>query len=274
MLFRHLGLEPDTTRIPVEALMLERLRRGAYRSRGLLADALLVATVETEVGVWALDAAALVGAPRLALAGGRIVVADDARTLAPLFSPPAPVTPAARRLALYAITAAGVPALAVEEALWTAWDVLDIRPVSRRGGCVGDCASGRSRTYPARTRPRRCDQAQRRSPQRGEQPVGGAGVAQRHAHVVGVAPGRPGRDVDPPRSKFLGDGRAQPRVRAAARRDIELRGEPSARSASACSRRRSTDSAPCSTAHSAPASAGAPTPSTGARSGPPSGTTA
>ncbi len=55
---------------------------------------------------------------------GAIVVADDARTLAPLFSPPAPVTPEARRLALYAITAAGVPELAVEEALWTAWDVL------------------------------------------------------------------------------------------------------------------------------------------------------
>lgn len=124
VLFRHLGLEPDTTRIPVEALMLERLERGAYRSRGLLADALLVATVETEVGVWALDAAALAGAPRLALDGGRVVVADDARTLAPLFGAPDAVTSRTRRLALYAVTAAGVPELAVEEALWTAWDVL------------------------------------------------------------------------------------------------------------------------------------------------------
>ena len=44
-LFRHLGLEPDEERIPVEALMLERLKRGAYRSRGLLADALTVATL-------------------------------------------------------------------------------------------------------------------------------------------------------------------------------------------------------------------------------------
>ena len=41
---------PDEDRIPVEALMLERLKRGAYRSRGLLADALHVATLDTEVG--------------------------------------------------------------------------------------------------------------------------------------------------------------------------------------------------------------------------------
>jgi hypothetical protein len=125
VLFRHLGLEPDEHRIPVEALMLERLTHGAYRSRGLLADALTVATVEPEVGVWALDAARLGGAPRLALEGGRVVVAGDAGTIAPLFSPPPPVAPATRRLALYAIGASGVPDIAVEEALWTAWDVVD-----------------------------------------------------------------------------------------------------------------------------------------------------
>ena len=41
---------------PAEELTLKRLIRGQYRSRGVLRDALLIATVDTEVGVWALDA--------------------------------------------------------------------------------------------------------------------------------------------------------------------------------------------------------------------------
>jgi hypothetical protein len=107
----------------VEALMLERLKRGAYPSRGLLADALVVATVETEVGVWALDR--MSGALRLALDGPRVVVADDSGPLAALFSPPPPVASSARQLVLYAVTAPGVPDIAIEEALWTAWDIID-----------------------------------------------------------------------------------------------------------------------------------------------------
>src|SRR4051812_28310971 len=61
VLFRDLGLEPDVQRIPVEALMVERLRLGAYPAHGRLVDALAVATVETEVGVWALDADRVAG---------------------------------------------------------------------------------------------------------------------------------------------------------------------------------------------------------------------
>jgi DNA/RNA-binding domain of Phe-tRNA-synthetase-like protein len=127
-LFRHLGLEPDVDRVPVEELMLERLKRGAYPSRGLLADALLVATVETEVGVWAVDADRLSGPPGLVLLGGRLVVADDKGRIAPLFAPVVEeraVGSATRRVALYAVVAPGVPEIAVEEALWTAWDVVD-----------------------------------------------------------------------------------------------------------------------------------------------------
>jgi hypothetical protein len=118
VLFRHLGMEPDEDRIPVEALMLERLRRGAYPSRGLLADALMVATIETEVGVWACSP---VGALRLALDGGRVVVADGRGVVAPLFSVPPPVS---GRVVVYAVVAPGVPEIAVEEALWTAWDLV------------------------------------------------------------------------------------------------------------------------------------------------------
>jgi DNA/RNA-binding domain of Phe-tRNA-synthetase-like protein len=129
VLFRHLGLEPDVRRIPVEELMVERLRLGAYPSRGRLPDALAVATVETEVGVWALDADHVAGGLRLALAAGRVVVADAAGPVAALFSPPAgdrAVTPATRRVLLYAVLAPGVPDIAVEEALWTAWDLLTV----------------------------------------------------------------------------------------------------------------------------------------------------
>jgi DNA/RNA-binding domain of Phe-tRNA-synthetase-like protein len=125
VLFRHLGLEPDVRRIPVEALMVERLQAGAYVSRGRLADALAVATIETEVGVWALDADRVAGELRLALAQGRVVVADATGRLADLFAIPEPgVTAATRRVLLFAVVAPGVPGIAVEEALWTAWDLL------------------------------------------------------------------------------------------------------------------------------------------------------
>ena len=127
VLFRDLGLEPDVQRIPVEALMVERLRRGAYPSRGWLADALAVATVETEVGVWALDADRVAGEPRIDLRHGRVVVADGAGRVADLFAEPAGERAAGRgtrRVLLYCVRAPDVPELAVEEALWTAWDLL------------------------------------------------------------------------------------------------------------------------------------------------------
>jgi DNA/RNA-binding domain of Phe-tRNA-synthetase-like protein len=127
VLFRDLGLEPDVQRIPVEALMVERLRTGAYPSRGWLADALAVATVETEVGMWALDADRVAGEPRVDLCTGRVAVADAAGRIADLFAVPAgdrAVTRATRRLLVYGIQAPNVPELAVEEALWTVWDLL------------------------------------------------------------------------------------------------------------------------------------------------------
>jgi DNA/RNA-binding domain of Phe-tRNA-synthetase-like protein len=125
VLFRHLGLDPDVRRIPVEAHVVERLRAGGFASRSHLADALLAATVETEVGVWALDADRVAGELSVALHAGRVVVADATGAVAELFGAPSvPVTSATRRLILYAVSAPGVPDLAVEEALWTAWDLL------------------------------------------------------------------------------------------------------------------------------------------------------
>ena len=106
VVFRHIGLDPDVTRTPVEEATIARLVQGGFVSRGLLDDALTIALVETGVPLWALDAGAVHGELwlRLARAGerlggdeqapplpsGQIVVADSHAPLAPLFGEPAP----------------------------------------------------------------------------------------------------------------------------------------------------------------------------------------
>jgi DNA/RNA-binding domain of Phe-tRNA-synthetase-like protein len=125
--FRHVGLDPDVVRTPVEAIVVRRMRDGGLHAQGLIADALTVATLETGVGVWAFDAAAVVGALGLREAGGRLVIADEDGPLAVLFREPDPraaVTKATRRVALAAVAVPGVPDVFVHEALWTAWDIL------------------------------------------------------------------------------------------------------------------------------------------------------
>jgi hypothetical protein len=136
--FRHIGLDPDVVRTPIEAAALERMLRGGFLSGGLLADVLLIALLDTAVAVWALDAESVDGplgirssreGERLGrssaappLAEGRLVIADASTPLAILFGELAPGhEPVARtrRLALFAVRVAGVPTLYVEEALWT-----------------------------------------------------------------------------------------------------------------------------------------------------------
>lgn len=144
--FRHIGLDPDTTRTPVEGAAVERLRSGGFASRGRLHDALLLALMETAVPVWALDADRLdgplgirgaregerLGADDLApgLPPGRLVVADAAGPVAVLFgdiatrsSPHADT----RTLRLFTVQVAGVPAIHVEESLWTCANALSDR---------------------------------------------------------------------------------------------------------------------------------------------------
>ncbi len=132
--FRHIGLEPDEHRVPVEALALERMQHGGFRSRNLLDDAITIAVMETGVPVWALDAAAVDGALRLRAAragegvpAGRLVVAGAGRPLAVLFgdvSPDAGVTERTREMVLFTVAGPGVPPIHVEEALWTVWDTV------------------------------------------------------------------------------------------------------------------------------------------------------
>ena len=137
------GLDPDVDRPPGEAVVLDRLVRGGFASSGRVADALLLAVVETGVPVWALDDERLDGPLGLRMASegervgegelaaeapaGQIVVADATRAVAVLFAAPsASHAPAARtvRARLYAIGVNGVPAIHVEEALWTAAEAL------------------------------------------------------------------------------------------------------------------------------------------------------
>jgi DNA/RNA-binding domain of Phe-tRNA-synthetase-like protein len=126
--FRHVGLDPDVVRTPVEEVTLRRMADGGLHPLGLVDDALTVAVLETGVGVLAFDADRVVGAPGLGVdAGGRIVLADEEGPLAVLFGEPgdrAAVTRATRRIALVAVAVPNVADVFVEEALWTAWEIL------------------------------------------------------------------------------------------------------------------------------------------------------
>jgi len=131
--FRHIGIEPDEVPTPVEAIVRRRLRQGGLPPQGLVEDALTVAVLETGVALWAFDAERVEGDLHLRPATPgedgpeRLVIADAAGPVAVLFEPPAgraAVTRATRRIALVAVAVPGVPDLSVQEALWTAWDIL------------------------------------------------------------------------------------------------------------------------------------------------------
>jgi DNA/RNA-binding domain of Phe-tRNA-synthetase-like protein len=136
--FRHIGLDPEVVRTPIEAAVLDRMMKGGFISAGLLEDVLLIGLLDTGVPVWALDADRLDGPLGIrqsaegeclgrdrnasALPPGRLVVADAASPLAVLFGELAPAhAPHSRthRLALFAVQVAGVPELYAEEALWS-----------------------------------------------------------------------------------------------------------------------------------------------------------
>lgn len=139
--YRHIGLDPDEQRTPVEELALERLKHGGFQSRNLLDDALTVAIAESGVAVRAFDADRVTGRPGIrateageALEGrpgelpaGTLVIADDERPLSLLFGALGAgrgVGPKTSRTMLVAVGVSGVPAIAIEESLWLASSVL------------------------------------------------------------------------------------------------------------------------------------------------------
>ena len=140
--FRQIGLDPDRTPTPIEQLVMERLRDGGFVSRGLPADALTIATVETGIALRAFDAERLQGSlgirdsgPGESLAGrpgelphGTMTIADERAPVGLLFGATADgleVRRRSRRIAIAAIQVGSVPQIAVEEALWMAAATLE-----------------------------------------------------------------------------------------------------------------------------------------------------
>jgi len=138
--FRHIGLDPDEQRTPVERLALERMFHGGFPSRNLLDDAIAIAIVESGVALRAFDAERLGGAPGIrpagpgdelggrALAPGTLVLTDELRPLDLLFGEtagaPCEPTRRTRRALIAAIGVRGVPEIALEEAIWLAASVI------------------------------------------------------------------------------------------------------------------------------------------------------
>jgi DNA/RNA-binding domain of Phe-tRNA-synthetase-like protein len=137
---RQVGIDPDSSRPPGERLALERLVHGGLPSQNRVDDALTIAVGETGVPVIALDADR-VGSqlglrladegeqlgPAHPLSARQIVVADEQRPLAVVLgdvAEDAGVTPASTRMVLAALQVKGVPQISIEEALWTAAEIL------------------------------------------------------------------------------------------------------------------------------------------------------
>jgi DNA/RNA-binding domain of Phe-tRNA-synthetase-like protein len=142
--FRQIGLDPDVVKTPIEAAVLGRMLDGGFLSRDAISDVLTIATMDTGVPVWALACETLKGrlGVRLSREGerlgdadegwqlgdGQLVVADADRPVALLFGEVSPAhAPCSETetVALFAIQVAGVPELHVEEALWSARQLLE-----------------------------------------------------------------------------------------------------------------------------------------------------
>jgi DNA/RNA-binding domain of Phe-tRNA-synthetase-like protein len=139
--FRHIGLDPDTTRTPVEQLIFERIHDGSFKSRDRVHDSLTIGMVEVGVALRAFDADRVEGRIGLRLSAdgegfegrvsplpeGTIVVADESRPLGIIFDRTADgrgVSRGTRRVLLAAIGVRGVPDIALEEAIWVASSAL------------------------------------------------------------------------------------------------------------------------------------------------------
>lgn len=140
--FRQAGIDPDERRTPIEQIAIDRLTHGGFKAAGRVDDALLIATLETAVPVLAFDAERLdgelglrltrsgerLGGDGRSLAGSQIAIADGSRAVAVLFGDTAEAvvpTRETKRIVLVAVRVKGVPAVSVEEALWSAAELLE-----------------------------------------------------------------------------------------------------------------------------------------------------
>jgi DNA/RNA-binding domain of Phe-tRNA-synthetase-like protein len=134
--YRQLGLNPDAQPPPVEAIARERVLRGWFPSYGVVADALLVATVESHIALYVIDAAGLDGplgirpardADSPHFAAGTLVIADAEKAVAELFGPPIEPYAVSRDTTTIGIYAVGVPGMdpwLLDDALWRVADMI------------------------------------------------------------------------------------------------------------------------------------------------------
>ncbi|MGE4426609.1 MAG: phenylalanine--tRNA ligase beta subunit-related protein [Solirubrobacteraceae bacterium] len=140
--WRHIGIEPDEDRPPIEEEVVQRLRRGGFRTTGMPGDAARIALVETGVPVWVWDARQIHGDigirrtvegerldadPPHELPPGTLCIADDDRPLTAMNSEPSRhVLPkrGSGEFVVVALAVAGVATIHVDEALWIAADLI------------------------------------------------------------------------------------------------------------------------------------------------------
>lgn len=135
--FRHIGLDPDVDRTPIEERIFRRIFKGGLYSDNRVEDALTVAILEVGVALQAFDADRIEGEVglRRSLEGerfegrtsplppGTIVIADRLRPVGVLFGRSAEGREPGKRttrMLLVAIGVSGVPEIALEEGLWVA----------------------------------------------------------------------------------------------------------------------------------------------------------
>jgi DNA/RNA-binding domain of Phe-tRNA-synthetase-like protein len=140
--FRQVGIDPDERRTPIEQIAIDRLTDGGFKSHGRVPDAVLIATLETGVPIVAFDAeridgelavrltaaGELLGGDGRSLAGGQLAIADRSRVVQVMFGDAAEDTAPDRhtsRVTLAALRVKAVPNVNVEEALWTAAELLE-----------------------------------------------------------------------------------------------------------------------------------------------------
>jgi DNA/RNA-binding domain of Phe-tRNA-synthetase-like protein len=141
VLWRRLGVDPDSDRTPVEKLMVQRLEHGGLPSRGMPDDAIVVATLETGVPIVVVDAAKVQGCPGLRPAAGgetlggaegmlrpgEVIYADEQAPLARLDGEVAAdraVGKETKSMLVCALAASAVSQIEIDEALWIAADML------------------------------------------------------------------------------------------------------------------------------------------------------
>jgi len=142
VLWRRLGVDPDSDRTPVESLMVQRLEHGGLPSHGTPNDAIVVATLETGVPVVIADAAKVDGDPGLrpagpgesvggaegALRSGEVIYADGQGPLARLDGEVAvdrAVDDGTTTMLICALAAPAVSQIEIDEALWIAAELLE-----------------------------------------------------------------------------------------------------------------------------------------------------